>query len=195
MPAHWKESYDKSRQHIKNQIHHFADKGLNSQSYGFPSSHDGCESWTIKKAEHRRTDAFMLWCWRRLVRGPWAARRSNQSILQEINTEYSLEGLMLKHQFFGHVMGRANSLEKPLMLEKIEGKGWGGGQRMRWSDSITYSMHMNIANLGNSGEQRSLVCYIPWGGKESDYLATEQVWRILNLLIYMINTYNINCIN
>ena len=82
---------------------------------------------------------------------------------------------MLKHQFFGHVMGRANSLDKPLMLEKIEGKGWGGGQRMRWSDSITYSMHMNIANLGNSGEQRSLVCYIPWGGKESDYLATEQV--------------------
>ena len=134
----------------------------------FPVVMYGCESWTIKKAEHWRTDAFMLWCWRRLLRGPWAARRSNQSILQEINTEYSLEGLMLKHQYFGHVMWRADSLEKPLMLGKIEGKGCRGGQRMRWSDSITYSTHMNVANLGNSGEQRSLVCYIPWGGKESD---------------------------
>ena len=82
----------------------------------------GCESWTIKKAEHQRSDAFELWCWRRLLRVPWTARRSNQSILKEINPEYSLEGLMLKLQYFGHLMRRANSLEKTLMLGKIEGR-------------------------------------------------------------------------
>ena len=81
----------------------------------------GCESWTIKKAEHQRTDAFKLWCWRRLFRVPWTARRLNQSVLKEINTEYLLEGLMLKLQYFGHLMGRADSLEKTLMLGKIEG--------------------------------------------------------------------------
>ena len=92
----WKESYDQPRQHIKKQRHYFAYKGLSSQGYGFSSSMDGCESWTIKKAECRRIDAFELWCWRRLLRVPWTARRSNQSILKEIGPEYSLEGLMLK---------------------------------------------------------------------------------------------------
>ena len=122
MPAHWKESYDKSRQHIKNQIHHFADKGLNSQSYGFPEVIYKCQSWTIKKTESQRIDAFKLWCQRRLLRVPWTARRSNQSILKEINLEYALEGLILKIQHFGHLMQRENLLEKTLMLGKIDGK-------------------------------------------------------------------------
>ena len=99
----------------------------------------GCESWTIKKAEHQRIDAFELWCWRRLLRVPWTARRSNQSIPKEISPEYLLEGLMLKlkFQYFGHLMGRADSLEKTLMLGKIEGKRKRGQQRMRWLDGIT----------------------------------------------------------
>ena len=94
----------------------------------FPVVTYGCESWTIKKAEHRRIDAFELWCWRRLLRVPCTARRSNQSILKAINSGYSLEGLMLKFQYFGHLMQRANSLEKTLMLGKIEGKGEGDGR-------------------------------------------------------------------
>ena len=89
------ESYDKPRQHMKKQRHYFANKGPSSQGYGFPSGHYGCESWTVKKAEHRRIDAFELWCWRRVLRVPWTARRSNQSILKEISPEYSLQGLML----------------------------------------------------------------------------------------------------
>ena len=102
-----------------------------------------CESWTIKKAEHQRIDAFELWCWRRLLRVPWTARRSNQSVLKEINPEYSLEGLMLKLQYFGHLMQRADSLEKTLMLGKIEGRRRRGRQRMRWLDGITDSMDMS----------------------------------------------------
>ena len=110
----------------------------------FPVVMYGCESWTIKKAEHRRIDAFELWCWRRLLRVPWTARRSNQSILKEINPEYSLEGLMLKLklQYFGHLMRRTDSFEKTLMLEKIEGEKRRGKQRMRWLDGITDSMDM-----------------------------------------------------
>ena len=124
MLAPWKKNYDKPRQHIKKQRHYFADKGPNSQSYGFSSIRYGCERWTIKKAEHQRIDAFELWSWRRLLRVPWTARRSNQSILKEINSEYSLEGLMLKLklQYFGHLMQRANSLEKTLLLGKIDGR-------------------------------------------------------------------------
>ena len=108
----------------------------------FPVVVYGCESWTIKKAEHRRTDAFELWCWRRLLRVPWAARRSNESILKEISPGCSLEGLMLnlKLQYFGHLMRRADSFEKTLMLGKIEGRRRRGQQRMRWLDGITNSM-------------------------------------------------------
>ena len=109
----------------------------------------GCESWTIKKAEHRRIDAFELWCWRRLLRVPWTARRSNQSILKEIGSEYSLEGLMLKLklQSFGHLMRRADSLEKTLMLRKIEGRTRGGWQRMRWLDGIINLMDTILSKL------------------------------------------------
>ena len=109
----------------------------------------GCESWTIKKAERQRIDASELWCWRRLLRVPWTARRSNQSILKEISPEYSLEGLMLKLklQYSGHLIWRADSFEKTLMLGKIEGRRRRGWQRMRWLDGITDSMDMSLGGL------------------------------------------------
>ena len=107
----------------------------------------GCESWTIKKAEGQRIDAFELWCWRRLLRVPWTARRSNQSILKEISPEYSLEILMLKLQYFGHLMRRTNSFEKTLMLAKIEGRRRRGRQRMRWLNGITDLRDMSLSKL------------------------------------------------
>jgi len=109
----------------------------------------GCESWTVKKAERWRNDAFELWCWRRLFRVPWTARRSNQSILKEISPGGSLEGLMLKLklQYFGHLIRRVDSLEKTLMLGGIEGRTRSGGQRMRWLNGITDSMHMSLGEL------------------------------------------------
>ena len=147
----------------------------------FPVVMYGCESWTVKKAEHQRTDAFALWCWRRLLRVPWTARRSNQSILKEISPKYSLERLMLKLklQYFGYLMRRIDSLEKTLMLGKIEGRRRRGRQRMRWLDGITDLMNMNWSNsrswwwtgrpgvLQSMGSQLSnwtalmLLCWVP----------------------------------
>ena len=120
----WKKSYDQPRQHIQKRRHHFANKGPSSQSYVLLVVMYGCAIWTIKEAEHQRIDVFELWCWRRLLRVPWTARRSNQSILKEISPENSFEGLMLKLklQYFGHLMQRADSFEKTLMLGKIEGR-------------------------------------------------------------------------
>ena len=123
----WKESYDQPREHIEKQRHYFVNKGLSSQGYVFPVVMYGCESWTTEKAKRRRIDAFELWCWRRLLRVPWTARRSNQSILKEISPEYSLEGLMLKLtlQYLGHLMQRTDSLEKTRMLGKMKVGGEG----------------------------------------------------------------------
>ena len=127
---------------------------------------------TIKKAEHRRIDASELWCWRRLLRVPWTARRSNKSILKEISPEYSLEGLMLKLklQYFGHLMPRTDSLEKTLMLGRIESRRRRGRQRMRWLDDITDSMDVSLSELRElvGVGQRRLACCSPRGCKESD---------------------------
>ena len=141
----------------------------------FPVVIYGYESWTIKKAECQRIDAFQLWCWRRLLRVPWTARRSNQSILKEINPEYSLEGLMLKlkFQYFGHLIQRANSLEKTLMLGKTEGGRRRGWQRMRWLMASLIQWTWVEQALGVGDGQGSLVCCSPWGCK--DLGMTEQL--------------------
>ena len=150
MLAPWKRCYDQSRQHIKKQRHYFTDKSPSSQSYGFSSSHVWI--WeTMKKAACQGINAFELWCWKRLLRVPWTAQRSNQSILKEINPEYSLEAeyssmLKLKLQYFHRLIWRTDSLEKTLMLGKIEDmrRGW---PRIRWLDGITDSMDLSLSKL------------------------------------------------
>ena len=142
----------------------------------FPVVMYRCESQTIKKAEHQRIDAFELWCWRRLLRVPWTARRSTQSILREISPECSLERLMLKLklQYFGHLMQRSDSFEKTLMLGKIEGRRRRGQHRMRWLDGITDSIDMSLGKWTGVGDgQGGLACCGSWGRKESD--TTEQL--------------------
>ena len=136
----------------------------------FPVVTYGCESWTIKKAEHWKIDAFEWWCWRRHLRVPWTARRSNQSILKQIRPGCSLGGLILKLklQYFGHLMWRTDSLEKTLMLGKIEDRRRRGQQRMRWFDYITASMNMNLSKLQELVMDRNLVCCSLWSHKELD---------------------------
>ena len=124
----------------------------------FPVVMYGCESWTLKKAEHQRIDAFELWCWRRLLRVPWTTSRSNQSILKKISSEYSLEGLMLKLQYFGHLMQRADSLEKTLMRGKIEGRRRRGRQRMRWLEGIINTMDMRLSQIWATVKAREAWC-------------------------------------
>ena len=149
----------------------------------FPVVMYGCESWTMKKAERQRIDAFELWCWRRLWRVPWTARKSNQSIVKEISPGISLEGMMLKLklQYFGHLIQRVDSLEKTLMLGGIGGKKRRGWQRMRWLDGITDSMEVSLSELLELVmAQGGLACCDSWGCKESD--TTERLiwsdWQI-----------------
>jgi len=140
----------------------------------------GCESWTIKKAERWRVDAFELWCWRRLLRVPWTTKRSNQSILKEMSPGCSLEGLMwkLKLQYFGHLMWRPDSLEKPLMLGKIEGRRRGGWQRMRWLDGITDLMDMGLGEL-----QELVIAGVLWF-MESQRVGHDWVTELNLIILY-----------
>ena len=148
MLAPWKKSYEPPRQYIKKQRHYFANKARLVKAMVFPVVIYGCESWTVKKAECQRIDALELWCWRRLLRVPWTARGSNQSMLK-ISPGCSLEGLMLKLklQYFGHLMRRVDSLEKTLMLEGILGRRRRGWPRMRWLDGITDLMDVSLSEL------------------------------------------------
>ena len=158
-----------------------------------------CESWNIKKAEHQRTDTFELWCWRRLLRVPWIARRSNQSIRKEINPEYLLEGLMLKLQYFGHLIRRADSWKKTLMLGKREGQRRRGWQRMRQLDSITNLMDMNLSKLQETVRDReawhAVVCGVTKSHTQlSDWWITTAFTKhslcAVLLMLYIFNSFN-----
>ena len=158
MIASWQESYDKLDKVLKSRDITLPTKVHTVKALVFPAVMHGGEGWTVKKAEHQRTDAFKLWCWRRLLRVPWAARRSNQSILKEIYPEYSLGGLMLKLklQYFGHLMRMTDSLEKSLMLGMIEARKRRRHQRMRWLDGINDAMDMNLGKLWKMVQDREV---------------------------------------
>ena len=188
MFAFWQESYNKPRLCIEKRRHYIADKARVVKAMVFPVVTYSCNSWTIKKGECWRIDAFELWCWRRLLRVPWTARRSNQSILKEINPEYSLEELILKlkPQYFGHLLWTADSLEKSLMLGKIEGRRR-RPQRMRWLDGITDAVYLNLGKLWEMADhQWGLMCCSPWGCKESDmtgWLNSNSKWEVKLLTV------------
>ena len=188
-------SWNKPRQYIKKQKHHFADKVHIVKAMSFLVVMYGCESWTIKKAECWRIDAFQLWSWRRLLRVSWIAKRSIQSILKEINPEYSLEELMLKLnlQYFGHLMLRADSLEKTLMLRKIEGRRRRGWQRMRWLDGITDSVDTSLSKFQETVTNREVGCVTVHEAARSwtwlsDWTTTKWIYPYT-----VINIYNCMC--
>ena len=189
----WKKSYDKPRECIKKQRHHSAIKTMTFpvKIMVFPVVMYGCESWTIKKAENPRIDTFELWCWRRLLRVPWTARRSNQSVLKEINPKYSLERVMLKLklQCLDHMIWRADSMENTLMLGKTEGRR--GCQRMRWLEGIADAVNMNLGKLQEIVRDReawcAAVCEVAKNWTQlGDWTATSDYWHWspFHVLIY-----------